>query len=464
MKESTMRDVVAHCEQGFAAQIATHQKQMDKMALNLESMQDMMNIMESVHAKQNDTLSKRDAQIEKLKYELAQAKSALQVVKPTNTGTASGVRATKLPNVRATMTPGARNTKTPCRINVEREGLLSIPSVNTPVPTTTKTTITEEQEEEEPVSSLPTPIPTNKQEEFTITPALPTPTPTQASAEPTPHVIRLDDVTPAISLAVQHISEAISTGLKLSITVDEEDDEEYDMISSATSLESITDITQAISSVFQNVLSSTLLLNKDDMEKAEEQQQINIPKNTITTALQNAIQRSALSSSITATSSTSRVDFIPIHEAVLFVRLSTNYYQPLPVNIIEEDEAPELTTTAAVESIRIDDEQKEEEDEHEEKQDDHDEQEEEEEEREFWEKKNQVCNRNEDSEVEVDREKEALIVTAATDEVKPATTVKNQVYEPYSKSINQPIIPPLPTIINRWTIVCLAIYIVLQTN
>ncbi|KAI9268598.1 kinesin motor domain-containing protein, partial [Helicostylum pulchrum] len=65
-KETTMRDVVARCEEGFAAQIAAHQKKIDKMALHAESMQDMMNIMETVHAKHQEVLSKRDTQIEEL--------------------------------------------------------------------------------------------------------------------------------------------------------------------------------------------------------------------------------------------------------------------------------------------------------------------------------------------------------------------------------------------------------------
>jgi hypothetical protein len=75
VKESTMRDVVARCEEGFAAQIASHQKEMAKMATNVESMQGMLNVMESVHEKHVDALAMRDAQIDKLKQELSAAKA-----------------------------------------------------------------------------------------------------------------------------------------------------------------------------------------------------------------------------------------------------------------------------------------------------------------------------------------------------------------------------------------------------
>lgn len=99
MKESTMRDVVARCEEGFAAQITTHQKKMDNMTLHVEHMQDMMSIMESLHTKKNDILSKKDAQIEKLKQELAAAKNPIRATKTPIRATKSAVRITKTPRV-----------------------------------------------------------------------------------------------------------------------------------------------------------------------------------------------------------------------------------------------------------------------------------------------------------------------------------------------------------------------------
>lgn len=57
-----MRDVVARCEEGFAAQILAHELQMDKMTLHVKAMQADMKIMKEV-------LSERDAQISKLKLE-----------------------------------------------------------------------------------------------------------------------------------------------------------------------------------------------------------------------------------------------------------------------------------------------------------------------------------------------------------------------------------------------------------
>jgi hypothetical protein len=74
-----MRDVVARCEEGIAAQVISHNKQMAKMTMTLESMQDMVNVMEAAHDKQQDALSKRDAQIDKLKQELSNAKANLMM-------------------------------------------------------------------------------------------------------------------------------------------------------------------------------------------------------------------------------------------------------------------------------------------------------------------------------------------------------------------------------------------------
>lgn len=104
MKESTMRDVVARCEEGFAAQIATHQKKIDSMTLHVEHMQDMLSIMESQQNKKDDVLSKKDAQIEKLKQELATAAAAAASITPPT-------RTTIIPSVR--LKPAIKSTKTP---------------------------------------------------------------------------------------------------------------------------------------------------------------------------------------------------------------------------------------------------------------------------------------------------------------------------------------------------------------
>ncbi|OBZ89145.1 Kinesin-related protein 4 [Choanephora cucurbitarum] len=70
VKETTMQDVVARCEEVFAAQVARHQRQMDRMTTTIESLQSALRVRESVNTKQNETLTKRDAYIEKLKREL----------------------------------------------------------------------------------------------------------------------------------------------------------------------------------------------------------------------------------------------------------------------------------------------------------------------------------------------------------------------------------------------------------
>lgn len=83
MKESTMRDVVARCEEGFAAQIATHQKKIDSMTLQVEQTQDMLSIMKSVNAKKDDILSKKNSQIEKLQQELISIQQQQQSTRST---------------------------------------------------------------------------------------------------------------------------------------------------------------------------------------------------------------------------------------------------------------------------------------------------------------------------------------------------------------------------------------------
>ncbi|KAI8380474.1 kinesin motor domain-containing protein [Choanephora cucurbitarum] len=70
VKETTMQDVVARCEEVFAAQVARHQRQIDRLATTIESLQSALRVRESVNAKQNETLTKRDVYIEKLKREL----------------------------------------------------------------------------------------------------------------------------------------------------------------------------------------------------------------------------------------------------------------------------------------------------------------------------------------------------------------------------------------------------------
>ena len=284
-----MRDVVARCEEGFAAQISIHQKQMDKMSLHVESMQDMMNIMESVHVKQNDTLTKRDAQIEKLKQELVAIKSTMAqntAMKPTTANTA---KMTKTP-VRATKTP--RPTFAPV--------LSPIPTPAT-LPTKTLDLVSE--------NISPTPS-------SSIAPSLATPTPSTTTSTQYP-LPTLDAITPSITIAIQHITEAISTGFK-----PQEDD--YDMVDSYADNATVVNISDAVTTIFHSVLASTLL-NKEE--------KVDIPKNEITAALQSAIQNNINASKVAIPP-----NFTTINEAVLFIKFAQDF-SPVVTNsvgIVEE--------------------------------------------------------------------------------------------------------------------------------
>ncbi|KAI8876850.1 P-loop containing nucleoside triphosphate hydrolase protein, partial [Backusella circina FSU 941] len=65
-KDSTMRDVVVRCEEGFTAQIKSYQQQIEKLRFELESTRDMNKVIETVQKQQGEKLTKRDVQIEHL--------------------------------------------------------------------------------------------------------------------------------------------------------------------------------------------------------------------------------------------------------------------------------------------------------------------------------------------------------------------------------------------------------------
>ncbi|KAG2194188.1 hypothetical protein INT47_007920 [Mucor saturninus] len=368
-KETTMRDVVARCEEGFAAQILAHEIQMDKMTLHVKAMQADMKIMREV-------LSERDALIADLR------------AKP----------------------------KT--------------------VETSTQTH----------------------------------PTPASHSATQTPP---MSDLTPAIVQSVQHISEAITTGL----TPPSQREPTLD--------DSQVDISRAVSCVFQNVVASTVLNKPRDVDT---------PKNTITQALQNAIH----------TSLPVTPDFIPIKEAVLFLQFGNPFPLTHAVGIIEEEEfVPELleeyvsvekedcfelqdtpasVSEEVVECLDVREcvnyamtEEEQVPDYEEESAPDYVAMEEDEvpdyatdeeekmlhlalysKEKEacFWEDRNPVCNSSDDSDAEsttADNQSCDVIVTKAT-------TNDDDGYVAYSKSINQVL--PFSILINRWIVLCVALYIV----
>lgn len=306
-----MRDVVARCEEGFAAQILVHEKQMDKMTLHVKSMQDDMKIMA-------ETLSERDAQLLKLKLESDDLKEMLKKPKIVEAST----QTTPAYTSSATQTP--------------------------------------------PMSNL----------------------------------------TPAIVQAVQHISEAISTGLNA--------ERNNDALSCP---DQQVDISQAVSSVFQNVVASTILNKPRDVD---------VPKHTITQALQTAIQ-----SSLDVTP-----DFIPIHEAVLFLQFANNYPITQTISIIEEEEeVPELIN----EYVVIEDEEEE---------DYNDDL------ISFWENKNLVCNSSDDSDIDSGDMETSDMETV----VMETEQTKDDGYITYSRSINQLL--PFFILFNRWILLCVSLYII----
>lgn len=432
MKESTMRDVVARCEEGFAAQIDIHQKQMDKMTQHVESIQDMMNIMESVHVKQNDTLAKRDAQVEKLKQELAAIKSAqLQntVMKSTSTSTA---KATKTP-IRATKTP-------------QRQPIF-------PPPTAT----------------LLPPVPALQQAPASPPAPMPTPLPKPIKEQPE---FMLDTMTPSITHAVQNITDAICTGLQQQLP----QEEDYDMLSSTVEDSQITStISDALTTIFKNALTPSKVFN--------EHEEIDISKNTIINALQSAIQ-SSLTSSVASTTATSTMipGFTTINEAVSFVEYlkePTSIIAPNSITLIEKEievpelieeqiEAPELIEEQIeVPELTV-------------KEDDEEFEPIELEEAEsiiFDNTKMNIC-RYEDSVMKDSSDEEMieaseneavedevvkgtpLIESSVVEESITITPCVDPTYEPYSKSINQ--LTPLMFVFNRWAIISALVYILLQ--
>lgn len=472
MKESTMRDVVARCEEGFAAQITTHQKQMDKITQEYESMRDMKNILEATHQKQLDALSKRDAQIEKLKQDLAAAKST------------TTTRATKMPILRQTKTP--RSTQHP--------PFTPTPTSTSPafiIPTTTSLSspssskVTELQEN----VNIPTP---KKHLHFDLTKKEPAVDTTKVPEPTKPTTMTLHDFTPAISLAVHHISEAISTGLSIKPEEQQQqdqDEDEYDMLDSCLEPSStivhrrpMKDISTAISTAFENVITSTI---------SHPQQPVQIPKEAITSALKNAVQYSI------------RTNFTPIHEAVSFVQpcsvpeyitaaspLEIEHEEEIPVLVIDNDyvimakdkavNTEQEMGISTQEEKAISSTQQEKEISAEEK---HIPAEEERPEL-MSELKQDIPNPTETIPT-VELTKETLspefiipddhvaqVEQELFSEIQEDVSVWNEEeydseqltmdHEPYTYSVNQP--STLSFVFNRWTVVCLVVYIVFQTN
>ncbi|CAO0803020.1 unnamed protein product [Mucor circinelloides] len=281
--DATMRDVVARCEEGIAAQMTAHNKQMARMMTSLESMQDMLNVMEAARNKQQDALAKRDAHIDKLEQELSNAKASMMI------------RPSKVPANGSGPAPSTLPTST----------------------SSTTTTTTKKQ------ASNP---------RKTMTPSVPHP----------------DMLTPAIQLATQKITAAISSGLQLD-TNGNLDDDDYDMLTSSstsTDLLSNTGISTAIHSVIRKVLSFPLHTNNNNNMN----QDIDCDTSAITNAIQNAVKNAAATEAV-APRCENIAEFTPIEEAVSFVRSSTSssfimesaVFIDEPNNrAVEEDDLPQL--------------------------------------------------------------------------------------------------------------------------
>lgn len=344
VKETTMRDVVARCEEGFAAQIALHQKQMDKMAMNVESMQDMLNVMGSVHGKQVDALAMRDAQIDKLKQELSAAKA---------------MRPSKIPN------------------------------------TTNKLTV--------------------------------------------------EDLTPAISLAVEKVTHAISSGLRV-------EDEEYDMVNSVH--DSV--LQQAIRGVFEGVIHSRMNKNQEG--------------NVDTSALIQAVKQGVIQNTPTPCVQLTDIapEFMSIHEAVSFIVLDDHHYRTMASTCLiepvveEEEEGEDLPALFHFKQELIFNDLEEEESLHDNdpsdvKTDINEEEEEDEDENPtFSITQNQVCIYN-DTEVEVEQ---LEVQSLQHPIIKQKVPLMDLEYEPYNASIEQPF--PFSFLFNQWTLLFIITYFLLQ--
>ncbi|KAG1096806.1 hypothetical protein G6F42_018299 [Rhizopus arrhizus] len=248
--DATMRDGVARCEEGIAAQMTAHNKQMARMMTSLESMQDMLNVMEAARNKQQDALAKRDAHIDKLEQELSNAKASMMI----------------------------RPSKVPAN------GSGPAPST---LPTSTSSTTTSATKKQ---ASNP---------RKTMTPSVPHP----------------DMLTPAIQLATQKITAAISSGLQLDMNGNLDDDD-YDMLTSSstsTDLLSNTGISTAIHSVIRKVLSFPLHTNNNNNMN----QDIDCDTSAITNAIQNAVKNAAATEAV-APRCENIAEFTPIEEAVSF--------------------------------------------------------------------------------------------------------------------------------------------------
>ncbi|KAK4512041.1 serine/threonine protein kinase [Mucor velutinosus] len=270
--DATMRDVVARCEEGIAAQVTAHNKQMAKMTNTLESMQDMIQVMEAASDKQQDALVKRDAHIAKLEQELAQAKAS------------ATMRPSKMPVSGPSTSTSSTTAKKPASGNLKK----------------------------------------------TMTPSAP----------------NLDMLTPAIQLATQKITEAISNGLQLD-TNSNLDDDDYDMLSASSSTDQLpsADISTAIHSIIRKALfsSSSSHTNNNNSDNTMSQHDIDCDTSAITHAIQNAFQNAAATEAA-APSTTSgdnhTTEFTPIQEAVSFVQSSISRSFVMESAVFIEEKEP----------------------------------------------------------------------------------------------------------------------------
>ncbi|CEP09806.1 hypothetical protein [Parasitella parasitica] len=370
--DATMRDVVARCEEGIAAQVTAHNKQMAKMTTSLESMQDMLNVMEAAHDKQQDALARRDAQIDKLKQELSHAKANMMM------------RPSKIP-----MGPPQ-------------------PAVVAAVSSS-------------PSSSTTSKKPVNNNNNNNKKAAAPL---TQPS---------LADLTPAIAMATQKITAAISSALQLDkSSSSSDDDDEYDMLSA--SLTSSTDplstttttanISKAISSVIQKALFSS---QKNSMP----QKDIECDTIAITNAIQNAVKNAAHDEAISSPSMVTSSDFTPIHEAVSFVHhsVSSEFIMESAVMIDEPDREQDVPALVqhSRQAARFD--------------------------------AGDPSDSSDADDVSDEQELPSFIEEHAQS-ILDTSNQEAQHYEPYAASIEQPSI--LPILFNKWTLFMAVIYILSQ--
>ncbi|RCH90981.1 Kinesin-like protein kip2, partial [Rhizopus stolonifer] len=408
VNETTMRDVVARCEEGFAAQIEAHQRQMEKMAMNIESMQDTLRVMESVNAKQNETLSKREAHIEKLKQELAASTAAAAAQ-------ASSLRASKVPTTSLSSKQkiiDGLEVKKAQQIKDEQEAIEALKQEKTEALARAQDmaellkkekaeALRREQDMAEALKQEQKRIEILRQERNEILKKEQQQINEAMRKDQEEQELKMADLTVAISSAAQMITDAISNGMQISV------EEDYDMMTTS-SVSSAEDVNQAITHTIENVIAASLSTKST------------VDTTAITSAIQSAIQSSILSSSMsTHSTSASTPEFTTIQEAISFIQSDPiQLYESFCI-VDQDDDVPELILQNSLQ-------------------------------------KSQHWTTEQCQNFEIEPIRQDIPYTDRAIVNHDSMTTQDDIYKPYSVSIEQPSV--FGFLLNRWTFLFAVVY------